>query len=162
MPNIKRISTNDLFFCIMLLLCPKAGLANDNLARLMETRNCSFCDFREIQIRSSINDLTDQPTVVDLTETYLVHADFSRADLTKVIFAKSYLNGARFVGANLSGADFRGSELELADFSGADLTNAIFFEAYLLHARLSGKQLMTVKLCQTTLPNGIISHRDCN
>ena len=162
MPNINRISTNHLFFCVLLLLCPQKGLANDNLARLIETRNCSFCDFRHLQIRSSTNDLIDPPLVVDLTKSYLVHADFSQADLTNVIFAKSFLNGARFVGADLTGADFTGSELELADFSGADLTNVIFFEAYLLHARLSVKQLRTVKLCQTTLPNASISHRDCN
>ena len=161
MPKIIRISTNHLFFCIILQLCPQAGLANDNFARLIETRNCSFCDFRHTQIWSSTNDLIDQPTSVDLTETYLVHADFSRVNLTNVIFAKSYLNGARFVGADLRGADFTGSELELADFSDADLTNAVFFEAYLLHARLSEKQLRTVKLCRTTLPNASISHRDC-
>ena len=162
MPNINLINTNHLFFCVMLLLCPQAGLANDNLARLMETRYCSFCDFRHIQIRYSTNDLIAPPPVVDLTETYLVHADFSQADLTNVNFAKSYLNGARFVEANLSGANFSGSELELADFFGADLTNAVFFQAYLLHARISVKQLRTVKLCQTTLPNASISHRDCN
>ena len=162
MPNIYRINTNHLFFCIMLVLCSQAGLANDTLDRLIETRNCSFCDFRHLRIRSSTNDVIDPPPVVDLTETYLVQADFSQADLTNVIFAQSFLNGARFVRADLSGADFTGSELELADFSGADLTNAVFFEAYLLHARLSLKQLRTVKLCQTTLPNASISHRDCN
>ena len=161
MPNINRISTSH-FFCVMLLLCPQAGLANNNLARLIETRNCSFCDFRHVQIRSSTDDLVDPPPVIDLTETYLVQADFSQADLTNVIFTKSYLNGARFVGADLSGADFTGSELESADFSGADLTNTVFFEAYLLHARLSVKQLSAVKLCQTTLPNARISHRDCD
>ena len=54
--------------------------------------------------------------VVDLTESYLVHADFSQADLTNVIIAKSYINSARFVGANLRDGDFTGSGLELAGF----------------------------------------------
>lgn len=98
MPNINSISTNHLFFCVMLLPCPQAGLANDNLARLIETRNCSFCDFRHVKIRFSTDDVVDPPVVVDLTETYLVHADFSPAGLTNVIFAKSYLYGARFLG----------------------------------------------------------------
>jgi len=160
MSHIRRSNIIQLFFGLILLMCPKEILAKDTLARLLETGYCSFCDLRNIQI-GSIADNEMDPHPMDLTETYLVHANFSQADLTKVIFARSYLNGARFVGADLSGADFTGSELELADFSGATLTNTIFSKAYFLHARLSKDQLRAVKLCQTTLPDASISHRDC-
>ena len=161
MPFISRIFINPLCFGLIIIFCPQTALANDALARLLETRKCSFCDLRYVQLSPASED-AKETQFVDLTKTYLVSADFSQARLKKVLFAKSYLNGARFVGADLAGADFTGSELELADFSGADLTGAILSKAYLVHARLSIQQLKSVKLCQTTLPDASISNRDCD
>ena len=54
-------------------------------------QNRLFWDFRHVQIKSSTHDVIDPPIVVNLTEIYLMNTDFSYADLTHVIFAKSYI-----------------------------------------------------------------------
>lgn len=69
--------------------------------------------------------------------TVLVGADFSFADLS----------GARFDRANLTGADFTGANLE---------------GATLREAALGGAKLDGARICATVMPNGELSHRDCD
>jgi len=161
MPNVRPIGLFSSLVSLTFALGTQAVLANDTLDQLLDERKCAFCDLRSIDLGTAEQSVTPQPPV-DLSDAYLVHADFSQARLNKVVFVNAYLNGARFVEANLRHTDFTAAELELADFTGADVEGAIFSNAYLVHARLSAEQLNRIKLCNTVLPDASVSHRDCD
>ena len=73
-------------------------------------------------------------------------ANFYEANLKEVNLSGAILHHANLRRSNLSGADLSGAMLFRADFFGADLTNA----------NLEGS-----KLCNTILPLGSISVKDC-
>lgn len=62
--------------------------------------------------------------------------------------------GANFTDANLTGANLRGSNLTGATFVGADLSGANLRGA-------AGFNDAGAKLCNTYMPDGSISNRDC-
>ena len=67
------------------------------------------------------------------TDSFLVGADFSGADLKNTDFSRADLRGARFQNANLHGADF-----ENCDLTGADFRNTKLNETRFPGARLEG------------------------
>jgi Pentapeptide repeats (8 copies) len=96
----------------------------------------------EIDVQAAVRALLAQTAkmtshyAVDLSNCDLRGVDFSRADLRRFVFNKSYLGGAKFVGANM-----RGQHLvyvcipEWAEFEDADLTNIHLVGAYSFGAR---------------------------
>ena len=73
-------------------------------------------------------------------------ANFYEANLKEVNLSEAILHHANLRRSNLSGADLSGAMLFRADLFGADLTNA----------NLEGS-----KFCNTILPLGSISVKDC-
>ena len=76
----------------------------------------------------------------------LTGANFYEADLQEVNLNGAILHHANLRRSNLSGADLSGAMLFRADLFGADLTNA---------------NLENAKFCNTILPLGSISVKDC-
>jgi uncharacterized protein YjbI with pentapeptide repeats len=76
--------------------------------------------------------------------------------LENASFENGVLSFVNFSGANLRNANFHNALLTGAIFSSSDLTGANFSLAY-----LEREQLSQAILCNTTLPNGEISNRDC-
>ncbi len=74
----------------------------------------------------------------------------------------SNLEGASLSKANLRGADLRRTNLSGSTLSGANLSGADLSDANLRDATLSKATLSVVLLCNTTLPEGRVSKRDCS
>ncbi|XHX78500.1 MAG: pentapeptide repeat-containing protein [Stenomitos frigidus ULC029] len=103
--------------------------------------------------------------------------DLSRSHLSGANLRGAILNGAILRGAKLRDAYLYNADLESADLRGANFSSAILWgaklrDAYLKGANLSStyltsvqgmteEQLNSANLCQTTLPDGTISDRDC-
>ena len=80
--------------------------------------------------------------------------------------SKCDLSGANFYKAdleevNLSGAILHHANLRRSNLSGADLSDAILFRADLFGADLTNANLEGSKFCNTILPLGSISVKDC-
>lgn len=98
----------------------------------------------------------------------------SNANLSDAILSRSDLRRVNFRGAELSN-----SYLDGANLSGADLRDANVFGSYLKNVRLKNTRLDGVdlsqtqgirnadvlsqqaRLCNTTLPDGAVSNRNC-
>ncbi|MGB3493272.1 MAG: pentapeptide repeat-containing protein [Elainellaceae cyanobacterium] len=96
---------------------------------------------------------------VDLSHTALNGIDLHSADLTSANLTQTDLGGGanlkniRFINTDLTGADFENAALEGAVFAYTDLRNA---------QNLTDEQFSQVKLCNTRLPDGSESDRDCH
>jgi uncharacterized protein YjbI with pentapeptide repeats len=106
----------------------------------------------------------------DLHRARLVWARLLTASLQQANLSRTYLNQANLRGANLSGADLTEADLSGADLSGANLTGATLLSVHLDKTNLSGANLTGATLnsklvggylCQTTMPDGLVSDRDC-
>ena len=80
--------------------------------------------------------------------------------------AKCDLTGANFHEAdlqevNLNGAILHHANLRRSNLSGADLSSAMLFRADLFGANLTDANLEGSKFCNTILPLGSISVKDC-
>ena len=80
--------------------------------------------------------------------------------------SKCDLSGANFYEAdlrevNLNGAILHHANLRRSNLSGADLSSAMLFRADLFGADLSNANLEDAKFCNTILPLGSISVKDC-
>ncbi len=76
------------------------------------------------------------------------------------------LSGANFYEAdlqevNLNGAILHHANLRRSNLSGADLSSAMLFRADLFGADLTNANLEDAKFCNTILPLGSISVKDC-
>jgi uncharacterized protein YjbI with pentapeptide repeats len=104
---------------------------------------------------------------LNLSFTYLVGADLSRAKLSGADLSKAGLIGAILVeadlsGAILSGAYLVGADLSRADLIGADLIGANLWKANLSRADLArsgliGADLSGAKLCRANLSGAYLS-----
>jgi uncharacterized protein YjbI with pentapeptide repeats len=79
---------------------------------------------------------------------------------------KCDLSGANFFEANLqevnlSGAILHHANLRRSNLRGADLSSAMLFRADLFGANLTNTNLKGAKFCNTILPLGSISVKDC-
>jgi hypothetical protein len=81
----------------------------------------------------------------DLSNRYLVRADFREAQLTGTNFYMADLRGACLTGADLSGADLSGADLSGADLRSAILKGANFLVADMHSAILNGADLRGVR-----------------
>jgi uncharacterized protein YjbI with pentapeptide repeats len=144
-----------IFLAIALLIClllPSPALAANQaeILKLQTTRNCSSCDLTGAYL-----------PVSNLDYTYLLAANLSHANLVGSSIIFSNLSRASLNGANLSYVNLRHTKMLLTDFTDVILDRTDFRDADLTSANISTDQLAKVKLCKTTLPNGLISNRDC-
>jgi uncharacterized protein YjbI with pentapeptide repeats len=87
---------------VCLLGMDRAGAFNqDDLARLLKTKQCSDCDLSEANLSGA-----------DLSRTWLPGADLTNANLSN-----AWLSGACLVGADLSGADLFWANLSWATWT---------------------------------------------
>ena len=95
---------------------------------------------------------------------------YKSEDLEKLkntgVCAKCDLSGANFYEAdlqevNLSGAILHHTNLRRSNLSGANLSSAMLFRADLFGADLTNANLEGSKFCNTILPLGSISVKDC-
>lgn len=93
---------------------------------------------------------------LDPKRQHLVIQFLDAANLNTLDGEKGILYEARMSKANLNQADLSQAILSHAYLEGAYLSNANFFGA-----NLSETQLFKAKLCNTTLPDGKVSNRDC-
>jgi hypothetical protein len=92
----------------------------------------------------------------DLSGAVLEAADLGGAD-----FKGALLQHANLEDADLSGADFKSADLQHADLTDAKVSKAKFHFADLTDATISQDQKNNMKLCKTTMPDGVVSKRDC-
>lgn len=107
---------------------------------------------------------------INLQATNLRGADFHGADLTNASLGWTdlqeahlgwtYLGGAEFTQADLREADLRG--IGFRGVSGHDSDLIDLGRANLRGADLRGVDLRYVRICNTTMPNGTKSDRDCD
>jgi uncharacterized protein YjbI with pentapeptide repeats len=140
-----------LFFTTLLVLPTSVYAANPrHVVLLRETQECAMCDLSNAYLIAA-----------NLEGNFMLGSNLSRAN-----FKAANLRGASLSRANLSGADLSMTNLTLAKLALANLTNANLdhadlSKADLLSANLTGVNLDTAKLCQTIMPDGIASNRDC-
>ncbi|MBD2345879.1 pentapeptide repeat-containing protein [Anabaena subtropica] len=123
---------------------------------------------------------TYDDAIADLSQAQMKQANFTDANLSRVVMTRSdlsratlnraNLSNARLIGANLSsaqlvGADLRGAVLENASLTGADLGDAKLQEANLYGARLGrviaiGAQLSFANLTKTDWQSSDLSGAD--
>ena len=139
----------------------QSAIANENLQKLMKKRECNNCNLTQVNL--GFKNLTElELKRSNFNKAYLVNSDFSGANLSNSTLMGAYMNGVNLSNTNLENANFTNTELELADFTSANLRNIDFTGAYLLHAIITEKQFVLVRLCETVMPNASISNRDCN
>ena len=130
---------------------PSANLSGANL----QEANLLGANLREANLKEA-----------KLSEAKLTGADLKRANLRQAILrgAKledASLQAANLYQANLEKANLWGANLEGANLEGAKLLDANLEKANLRGATLKEAQWKDARLCQTTLPDGTISDRDC-
>ncbi|WP_445003481.1 pentapeptide repeat-containing protein [Halomonas mongoliensis] len=107
----------------------------------------------------------------------LKHLDLRNSDFSHTSFHGSSLDGSDLRGATLVNAEFDMGSLSGADLRGADLTDAFMSLSRMHRVDLRGATLFNVdlryaegaasarlegaRLCNTRLPGGELSHRDC-
>ena len=137
------------------------------IQQLQETRGCFGCDLSRVNFSGA------NLEGVDLRSINLQGANLKNANLRGANLEWADLHNANLEGADLSGANLRetslvdanlqGANLEASKLETADLRNANLIRANLVKA-LTPDDIQasnSVTLCQTRLPNGIISGRDC-
>lgn len=98
------------------------GFIPGDLALLMRTKSCPYCDLRSADLSGEILLLANLESV-KLDGAQLFLTDLREANL----------KGASLIEANLQGADLRASDLSSANLSRADLSEAKIVEKSLLY-----------------------------
>ena len=106
-----------------------------DLQKLKDTNACSSCDLKNAYLRGA-----------DLASANLMSAD---------------LSGANLSGADLSGADLSDANLIFTEMNGANLSGALLKEADLFGANLEGAIMRGAILCETLMPDYLLSDSDC-
>lgn len=103
----------------------------------------------------------------DFRKSILINANFSKANFSKANFSKAIIFETKFNNSDFHGADFTEADFVNADFSSSDLSGANFSKASFRDDfdrrgdDIATAQLKQAKLCNTTLPDGTVSNRDC-
>lgn len=98
----------------------------------------------------------------NFNQAKLRRASFSKAILRKANFGFTDLREAILEEADLREVSFASANLSKAEFKDAKINGANLYKANLKDAQeLTEEQLAKATLCQTILPNGSISNRDC-
>ena len=119
--------------------------ANFDNARLVKTK-LSGSFFTNASLRQS--DLSGG--------SRLDHADFTSADLSGANLNQAKLKRTNLTGAILRQVNLGGADLYKVKFDQADLTKATFLDAV-----FEGIILDNAKVCDTVLPDGSVSNKDC-
>ena len=103
---------------------------------------------------------------IDLSHASLLKANFRGAmllyaNLSNALLVQADLSGAALFHANLCNANLLYANLRGADLTGADLTGADLTGADLTGCLIRGSFDRETRLCQTILPDGKVSNRDC-
>ncbi len=93
----------------------------------------------------------------NLSGQFLINANFSWANLSEANLQGANLGAADLTTTKLIDADLREADFANTNFNGARLEGANFRDA----TNLSQLQLDQARLCNTTLPDGTVSNRDC-
>jgi uncharacterized protein YjbI with pentapeptide repeats len=141
----------------------KADLSRANLFEAnLSYANLSYANLSNANLSNAIL------SGADLSNANLFEAKLSGAKLRFANLSYANLSEADLRDTDLSGAKLSGAYLGGAKLSGANLSKAnLYDEARLFQAEtLSEVQLQLllaqVKLCNTTLPDGKVSNRDCS
>ncbi|MBD2521406.1 pentapeptide repeat-containing protein [Nostoc sp. FACHB-133] len=138
---------------------------------------------QEANLLIGINLNSLQLPKINLDLFILKKADFGNANLSQAFLSQADLRGSNLSGSNLSQAsmintnlreaNLTKSDLKRANLGGANLTNANLTNADLTNAtppslksqyarpELAEQDFPNTYLCNTTMPNGYISKRDC-
>ncbi|MFL9458944.1 pentapeptide repeat-containing protein [Tolypothrix bouteillei VB521301_2] len=100
-------------------------------------------------------------SIANLEYARLENTNFSGADLSIAILNYANLSSANLSNADLSRADLRGAILKNANLRGAILKGAILKDTNFEYANLVKEDLNSAFLCNTTMPDGQVSDRDC-
>lgn len=110
--------------------------------------------------------------LADMTEAYLVWANFMIANMKETIFVAANLEEATLWGANLEGANLEKAELRKADLDETNLKNTIFINANLQYAHLnkcnlngadlSGAKIYGASLRDIKTKGTIVKGLDCS
>lgn len=126
-----------LFLLVLVVLAtPTQAQTPELIRQLQTTKKCDKCNLNGANLYGS----------------NLEGASLSNANLRGADLRRTNLSGATLSGANLSGADLSDANLMDADLSDANMRDAT----------LSKATLSVVLLCNTTLPEGRVSKRDCS
>ncbi|WP_158500399.1 pentapeptide repeat-containing protein [Xenococcus sp. PCC 7305] len=95
---------------------------------------------------------------IDLSETIMNAIDLHYADLENANLSQAFLGG----GSNLNNVKFNNTILDKTDFRDASLQEAVFAYTNLETAEnITEEQLRTAFICNTKMPDGSESDRDC-
>lgn len=97
----------------------------------------------------------------DLRGADLRFATLNKASLLDADLSDAFLIGTKLIAAELIGAKLNGADLNDADLRFAVLNETAFFGVDLTAVSLFNTPLNSALLCQTTMPDGTISDRDC-
>lgn len=104
--------------------------------------------------RISLNGINAEKA--NLPNIDLKNADLTSAELNDAILQKANLENTKLIDAKLKGANLIDANLKNADLRLADLTDATLTDAKLESANLKGSTF-----CNTTMPDGTLSNKDC-
>lgn len=130
-----RILTIAFFLAWFCFVLPAQAANPDHVAQLLEQRVCLMCDLSQAALANA--DLRG----VNLAGSNLKEADLSGAQLWAVNLRET----------NLTGANLSKAVMLVVDLSGANLNGA----------KSDQLDLKGAKFCNTTLPDGKTSDRDC-
>ena len=175
---------------LVLLPGPAGSWDSDDLNLFRATLECEACDLSDANlVRTDLRSSKLTGTTLAGANLYyalLIGADLSAVDLGAVDLRGAnlfyaILSGAKFHGTQATGANFAGANLREAVFEDADLRGANFFAANLsgaifqatdldsaslvradlLNASIQRRTLKAAILCDTRMPDGTRSNRDC-
>jgi uncharacterized protein YjbI with pentapeptide repeats len=178
--NLTLANLNKAKFNRAFLIGANFGRANLNSAIFSEAflHGASFSE----AFLDSANFADAKLSDADLSRAYLNSAIFSAADLSRANLSSTDLIDAKLNNARIGFADLSDANLNDADLSNANLISANLSESSLIDAKLDGarldstfftdtdlrnakgltkEQLKRARLCNTTMPDGTISDRNC-
>lgn len=142
-------------------------LRQQTIQQLQETRKCFGCNLSGVNLEGANLEGVDLRST-DLQGANLKNANLRYASLEWADLREANLQGADFTGASLKStllvdADLAGANLEASKLDRADFRNANLSRANLVKASRPNdiQNRRSVILCQTALPNGVTSNRDC-
>ncbi len=155
------------------VLTPSLVFQSNNLLRehliqqLQETRKCFSCNLSRVNFSGANLERIDLRSAnlqgANLKNANLRYANLQWADIREANLQGADLTGAILKSTLLTDADLQKANLSASNIEGTDLRNANLSHANLIKASKNNdiQERNSVTLCETVLPNGIISGR-CN
>ncbi len=121
-----------------------------DVVTLQQTSRCTYCDLRNAYFLAA-----------DLKYKYVLGSDLRHANLKWANLLYANLSRTNLQEADLRFANLRNSQLLLADLRHANLHGADLTEADLSSAFVDDRELQDAYLCNTLMPEGNRSWRNC-